>query len=179
MTRSFDDNGAGVVSYRAWLYGGTSDGATMRTSPSERYEKTAYTEARLYAGRSMLCVPPVFADLDRDRPDWRMELGRLTDQERRTWELRHIGEELETVRIAGVPVGEEVAMNRRGFSVVEGTKRTIAGVVCYDFIGREYSVRGLSREQIAARMTLELGTAVTVRQVRRWLGEAKRKLKGL
>lgn len=173
--RAWDDNGAGVVSYRGWLYSGDRDGNALHPEPSERYEKTSITDARLAAGPLLSTALPAFEDMP-ERPDIREEMARLSTAERMAWSLSRSGFEFELTRVEGVPVGELEAMRRRGFTPIEGTKRfdVIAGhdVEVWDVEGEEAKQQGLTYAQIAERM------GATLRQVKRWLAEARRKLRG-
>jgi hypothetical protein len=173
--RAFDDNGAGVISYRGWLYSGNEAGDPLSASESVTYEKSALSDARLAVGPLLCDAPREYADVE-ERPNPAEELARLTTEERTAWELQRGCHDRRLLRITAVPVGELVAMARRGYTVVEKTKREMAIGGCFvevwDVEGIEYVEQGMSRSQIAVRM------GASDRQVKRWLFEARRKLRG-
>lgn len=167
--RPFDDNGIGVISLRGWQYSADEDGNPIRPVDGDG---VMHVKARSSPpwGSSRPYSP------GDEKPRVEEELARLTKDERRAWELQQLGEDEEMVRHDGIPVGELVAMQRRGFSVIEGTKRLEQRhgltVEVWDVEGKEYTVQGLTYVEIAARM------GATLRQVKRWLLEARRKLRG-
>lgn len=165
MRRPFGDNGAGVVSYRGWLYSGDSDGnqfgaATDGCMPVRPTPPHALSH-------------PVDDD---ERPNLSEELVRLTAEERAVWDYQHGRYDPQMVRIKAVPVGELVAMERRGYTAIPGTKqRTVINgnlVETWDVEGKDFTKQGLSYAEIAQRMEL------TVAQVHRRVVSAHRKLKG-
>lgn len=165
--RTIDDNGIGVISLRGWMYSADEWGNPIRPGGSMRVKKSASPPW----GSSTPYTPGA-----NERPVASEEMARLSREERTAWELQQGCYDAEMVRLAAIPVGELVAMERRGYTVIEGTKRTIElrglQVVVWDVEGKEYTTQGLARTEIAERMR------ATLRQVKRWLLEAGRKLRG-
>lgn len=166
--RAFDDNGAGVIDYRAWLYEARG---RIRT-----WEWLEYQDATL------IVRPTPWHALsggirEDERPAIREEIARLTESERAAWELSVRGFKFRHVTISGVPVGELVAMQRQGFTPVEGTKHTVLrnglSVEVWDVEGEQPEKQGLSYHEIAARMDVPFW------QAKDWVYAAREKLRGL
>lgn len=167
--RAFDDNGAGVISTRGWQYSADEDGNPIKPAKGDGLMHVKSSSSPPW-GSSRPYTP------NDEKPNVREELARLTKEERDAWELQNGCSDEQMVRVDGVPKGELVAYHRRGFSVIEGTKRfeKIAGFIVevWDVEGKEYTQQGMTYEQIAVRMKSSW------RQVKRWLLEARRKLSG-
>lgn len=166
--RAFDDNGAGVIDYRAWLY--------EARGRIRSWEWLEYQDATIIARPTPWHA--LSAGIREDaRPAIREEIARLTENERAAWELSVRGFKFRRVTIAGVPKGELEAMRRQGFTPVEKTKHTVLrngiAVEVWDVEGEQPEKQGLSYAEIAAKMNASFW------QVQRWVKDARGKLKGL